>query len=384
LGDILGFDSGNLKLGIKEKLAEGGAFTAGALVGAGATALLRNTVAGAKGVKNKFLENKKALNDAGKTGWKANLAAAWQSKGAAGKMLGSMAAGTVSGAFRGGKAGWSAKNWGDMTSAAGKGAKGATDARIKRASYKASHGGTIGGAFEGHFHDMLQGGAKWLGIEEDYTVLQAEQNSADSLLASVKKIGDISEDYIVKHQSEFFAKLTEDQENAIAELRKKIANTSPHRKDKIQKYEQQIAQIQASTRLDYLEAAIKEAEKSGDAIAIAEATNRYKKAFKDIKDGFASSVFSHEGASKEAIAIQAELDSINNKLREEVNSQVVSLLRSGRANEAGKTIVGAQEGDVRADNAADFLKQLKSAAEVTTAEISAERSKLERRQKKDK
>ena len=51
---ITGIDSGNMKLGIKEKLAEGGAFTAGALIGGGATAFARNAVNAGMNFKNNF------------------------------------------------------------------------------------------------------------------------------------------------------------------------------------------------------------------------------------------------------------------------------------------------------------------------------------------
>ena len=42
--EVTGIKSGNMKLGIKEKLAEGGAFAAGAVIGGGATAFARNAV----------------------------------------------------------------------------------------------------------------------------------------------------------------------------------------------------------------------------------------------------------------------------------------------------------------------------------------------------
>ena len=48
LGEMLGLDSGNIKLGIKDKLKAGGFFAAWAAIGAGGLALGRNVVAGGK------------------------------------------------------------------------------------------------------------------------------------------------------------------------------------------------------------------------------------------------------------------------------------------------------------------------------------------------
>jgi len=379
LGDVIGFDTSNMKLGLKDKLGDAGLFTAGAIVGGGVTALTRNAVNSIGNTKDKWKDTKGFMGKAGLIG------------GSIASTLG----GGLSGAFRAGKSGWNARSWGDMSSAAGKGAASVVEARKKREAYKADHGGAIftatkdasgklkfGGTLLGHYEDALEGAKKWIGLEADYSSLQSEQSSADSFMSSIKKIGDISEDFILKHQSEFFA-LTDEQKAKIEELLQKAQTAKSEADRRI--FEQQAEAIRNSARLDILEALIKEAERRGDATAIAEATKRYKSAFKSVKDEFASAVFTHPGASKEAIAIQAEIDSINHKLAENVTSQVVSLLREGRVDprDAAKPIVSAQTGEVTADNAAKFLKELKSAAEVTSAEISAERSRLERKQKKD-
>lgn len=133
IGDVIGVNSGNIKLGIKDKLATGGAFTAGAILGGGITAGMRNLTHGvgniksANGIGNKF---------------KAGLG-----------MIGSAATGTISGAFRGGKSGINAKSTADMKNAASAGAQEAVNKRDKREAYKASHGGSIYGTMLGHAAD---------------------------------------------------------------------------------------------------------------------------------------------------------------------------------------------------------------------------------------
>ncbi len=58
LGNMLGLDSGNLSLGIKDKLKAGGFFAVGGAVGGGALSLGRNLVAGGQNFVNKWKANK--------------------------------------------------------------------------------------------------------------------------------------------------------------------------------------------------------------------------------------------------------------------------------------------------------------------------------------
>ena len=58
LSDMLGLDSGNIKLGIKDKLKAGGFFAAGAAIGGGALSIGRNLVAGGKNFVNQWRTNK--------------------------------------------------------------------------------------------------------------------------------------------------------------------------------------------------------------------------------------------------------------------------------------------------------------------------------------
>lgn len=148
LSEITGIDSGNIKLGLKDfmgKLSSGGALAAGGILGAGATALARN----AYHAKKNFGEAKPG-----------------EKKAAFFRGIRSTLSGGISGAFRGGMAGYGAKNFADVRNAATKGAKGATDARDRREAYRASH---PEGVFLGHAEDMWTGAKEWAqgGFEAD-------------------------------------------------------------------------------------------------------------------------------------------------------------------------------------------------------------------------
>lgn len=117
ISEMFHLDSGSMKLGIMDKLAMGGALTAGAAVGGAITGFGRNMVTAGKNVKN-------AKGFGGKA--KALLSGA-----------GSTIAGGMSAGARAGWTGKGAKNIGDVKTAAGKGATGAKDAKAKRDNYKA-------------------------------------------------------------------------------------------------------------------------------------------------------------------------------------------------------------------------------------------------------
>lgn len=173
LKDALGLEGGNLKLGIKGKLVEGGAFTAGAALGAGATALTRNGI-------NAWKEGSKNVANANGFGGKLKAGA-----GALVGGLGSTVAGTVSGLARGGKAGWSAKSATEMRKAAGDAASTAVDKRIARATYKAAHGGNTAGVMKGHAMDALDSVKKWAGIGPS-TALSASEQREYNILKGMK------------------------------------------------------------------------------------------------------------------------------------------------------------------------------------------------------
>ena len=139
ISQIFGIDSGNMKLGIKDKLASAGVFAGGAALGAGTTALVRNAREGyANGIKNGKNKGLSMLS-----GLKSGIA------------------GGGSGFVRGLKRGKDGKNWNDMKNAATAGAEAATSKRDKRRVYKENHGGTFRGAMKGHLDDAVQSVEDW-------------------------------------------------------------------------------------------------------------------------------------------------------------------------------------------------------------------------------
>lgn len=120
LSEATGIKSDGFKLGIASKLADSGLFTALGAAGGAVTAGVRNLAPGvheAKGFVNK-----------------ARVAAS---------NLPSGVAGFASGAVRGFKGAKDAKKWSDVSSAAGKAADDAIEAKLKRQDYRDAHGGTV-------------------------------------------------------------------------------------------------------------------------------------------------------------------------------------------------------------------------------------------------
>lgn len=171
LSDITGIDSGNMKLGIRDKIKDAGVFTAGAAVGGGLTALTRNAFNAKDNIKNKWGETK------GFRG-KASLIAGG---------IASTFAGGVSGTVRSAKSGWQAGSVTDMKNAAGTGAKRAVDARDIRASYKAKHGDTLGGVIKGRIVDAWDTGKRWAGINniEEYQQTISSMENVNSKVDAV-------------------------------------------------------------------------------------------------------------------------------------------------------------------------------------------------------
>lgn len=171
--EITGIDSGNMKLGIRDKMAGAGLFTAGAVVGGGITALSRNAFARGGQAVNKWKEVK---GTTGKEKRKAVLGALGASVG----VLGSTIGGTVSGATRSGKAGKGAKSFKDMKASASSGAAAAVSARDKRSAYKASHGDNTIRAIGGHVVDTIKGAGEWAGISAGDATLGYYDTAAQS------------------------------------------------------------------------------------------------------------------------------------------------------------------------------------------------------------
>lgn len=182
LSEVTGIDSGNMKLGIRDKLKDGGFFAAGALAGGALTAATRNAVNAGKNTVNKFKDIK------GKTG-KDRTRAIGSAVGSTFSGLGSVIAGGVSGGVRSGKSGFKAGSVSDMKNSASSGASAAVKAREKRDAYKAKHGGHTIGVISGHFEDAWDSGMRWAGINNIETY-QREISSMENVNSKVDAVAD--------------------------------------------------------------------------------------------------------------------------------------------------------------------------------------------------
>ncbi len=180
--EVTGISSGNMKLGIKDKLAEGGAFTAGAILGGGITAGVRNATNAFTNTRNKYYDYNK---DTKKWERKAGVNTG-QIIGSAFGGVKSIIGGTGSGFFRGGKAGLTAKSPKDMKNAARTGAQASIDARVKRANYRAAH--SAGGPWyddlarvgRGHLRDLGSSAAAYAGVK-NIEQLKRENYAMDTI-----------------------------------------------------------------------------------------------------------------------------------------------------------------------------------------------------------
>ena len=175
LGDVMGIDSGNIKLGIGGKLAAGGAFGIGAIAGAGITSAVR-------GGTSRWFNKAGWYNKDGKL-----------TAGSISKNLfhgfGSAVAGGTSGAVRGARSGFSAKTAADMRKAAGDAAAGAADARARRDAYVAASGGVFPSMLE-HVKDVGKGALEWTGISAGLAGLKADQAKTNEVKSARKAIDD--------------------------------------------------------------------------------------------------------------------------------------------------------------------------------------------------
>ncbi len=226
LSDMLGLDSGNIKLGIKDKLKAGGFFTAGAAVGAGGTMLARKVVGGGSNIwKNVKARRANASSNFGEAlqhfnngdyrkSFKSFGKATGNFLGIGGSIIGGSVA-TVAGTFTGAASGMvnsvthggkDAKNFGDLRKAASAGINTATDNANKRASYKANHVNpdnkvrnipVIGNILadnvdvvKGHLEDIGTGVASIIGLSTSLDDLKKVQDAAKSVKDARKAIDD--------------------------------------------------------------------------------------------------------------------------------------------------------------------------------------------------
>ena len=185
ISDMFHLDSGGMKLGLMDKLAMGGALTAGSVAGGAFGMLGRNAVSAVKG-----------FNDAKGKGFRERAKAL--GFGAA-----SIGAGTFSGAVRGFNRGKGAKNFADMKKASGGAVTAATAAKAKRDAYRANYKNTHPGegAIQGlfgiggsHILDKAEGVGEYFGINDGLSALQAEQAVYQEGMGFKKELFDLVSD----------------------------------------------------------------------------------------------------------------------------------------------------------------------------------------------
>ena len=202
ISDVIGVDSGKMKLGIGGKLAAGGALGAAAMIGGAARAGINNFTHGIAKAGNKW----KAVKDVDGFG-KKFLAATSALGSSTFGLIGSTFAGAASGGARSIKGGFTAKNYAEAKKAKDEAFEKAMDKRSKRESYKANHGG-FWGAMGGHISDATTGVGTWMGISASLKDLQAVQTKANEVKSARKAIDDRLTAILNKYKDNMTARST--------------------------------------------------------------------------------------------------------------------------------------------------------------------------------
>lgn len=181
ISDLFGIDTGGMKLGLKERLAKGGAFTAASAIGSGATTLANRLVGTAKNVSD--------------------AKGFWGKTGAAVSGLASAVTGGAFSTLRGGYYGLNAKNFKETREAASKSTTASAAALAKRVKYRAAHKGddpidTLLKRGIGHVSNATERVSSWAGINNAQNLM--DDNKVISDIASSKKaMSQAAEDLII-------------------------------------------------------------------------------------------------------------------------------------------------------------------------------------------
>lgn len=215
IAEITGMDSKNMGLGLKDQLAAGGFFTAGAVVGGAATALTRNFMGHAgvpigqmfsgaykrgKAAKAAGYGFKDVLKQSfGKgSGFKTSAVSAFKGLGTG---LFSGLAGGLSGGFR--SIGKGSTDFASMKESAHKGAVDATTAATTRANYRAKYGNgggfwsTNGRVLGGHIAEKFGEAGRWMGFG-NIELLKQENDAMAEITSAKDDFMDSIEDFIYK------------------------------------------------------------------------------------------------------------------------------------------------------------------------------------------
>lgn len=304
IGDMFGLDTGGMKLGLMDKLAQGGALTAGAIAGGALGTLGRNTVSAVKGVGK------------AQGGWNKFKA------GVAG--VASVGAGALSGGVRGFKGGKGAKNLTDMKKAAGTAVADATTAKGKRDAYRAAHTGknalhTMVNVGAGHIFDKADSVGAYFGIGDELQNLQAEQAVYQEGMGFKKKLFDLVSDNerVLAYQGLKKTAQERGLDNYISDVSKQISSQG-YTKDETgyyklgnngeKEYLKRNNKIVSDLTGIATEQMASEIKKYDDAIKLASLNTIYEKVNKG--DGRFTAVFNEEKVWKEQHADMPEVSKL--------------------------------------------------------------------------
>lgn len=170
LCDVMGIDSGKIKLGIRDKLVASGALGIASMFGGGIKTGVNNLTNGALktvGANGKLNMLKEGL-----------------------KTPFSTVGGFISGAARSAKAGFSAKTYADVKKAASQGADASLRSRDEREAYRANHGNNMAGVTIGHVQDFARKFSQFSGLRAGLEVLKKEQSKVNEVKDARKAIND--------------------------------------------------------------------------------------------------------------------------------------------------------------------------------------------------
>ncbi len=178
ISKLFGIDTGGMKLGLREKIAQGGGYVAAGAIGAAGGMAIRNGARGLQSTREGIRGVGTAYQEARQSG-RGRLGAVWASRRSVGTAAGAFvrgAASTVAGAASGGvRAGYrarNAKNGNDMANATGAAVNIATSNATRRANYRAQHASERDGirgwaetnwnVVRGHAEDRVENVADWV------------------------------------------------------------------------------------------------------------------------------------------------------------------------------------------------------------------------------
>jgi len=269
--------------------------------------------------------------------------------------------------------------FGEIPKAAGKSASGSLDFR----SAQAAAGGKRK-YFEQKRDDTKKRIEDWMGGASEE--LKALKKINDELLKQIDSIKSIADDYIGKHEYEFFTDATVQREyNRVAKLKADAKSAGDMAEAARQQAElDRIMDLNKESRLDYLKS------KSQDMTISADERNKYERRYnqarKDTTDDFAREVQFHTGAELEATQVADVKKTLGELMKEYRTAPAVQYATTSKGHATYSDIADGLTSDdlLDADKTAIFIKNLKKATKYSNTEIQSKINENERREERRK